>query len=199
MKGLLPLFLALLLCVLISGCKSESVAVEVPLAPATMQSNLGPGDIFQLEIVGESDLPTQYQVAADGTVSFPYIGLMAVSGLEPQELAAKVKQDLIEKEILLSPSVIVSVQEYRSKRVSILGEVNKPGSFPVTPQMTLLQLVSQAGGLSSLALVSRVNLTRTTGKDVVTVTINIQDIYEGRTRDVLLQAGDKIYVHERVF
>ena len=181
------------------ACTSKAPPSEVPLAPATMQSDLGPGDIFQMEIVGESELPTKYQVAADGTVSFPYVGLIDVDGLEPQQLAARLKRALIEEDILVDPSVIVSVQEYRSKRVAILGEVKKPGSFMLTPQMTLLQLVSQAGGLSTLAQVSRVNLTRTTGDDVVTVTINIQDIYEGRTRDIILQAGDKVFIHERVF
>ncbi len=193
------LFLGSIFVLTSGACQRESTPPEVPLVAATMQSNLGPGDIFQLEIVGEKDLPKQYQVAADGSVSFPYIGLISVAGLEPQQLAAKVKQRLIGLDILLNPTVIVRVQEYRSKRVSILGEVKKPGSFSLTPQMSLLQLVSQAGGLSSLAQEARVNLTRTTGADVVTVTINIQDIYEGRTRDVILQAGDKVYVHERVF
>ena len=65
--------------------------------------------------------------------------------------------------------------------------------------MTLLQAISQAGGLTSLANVSRVNLTRTSEGKAMTVVVNIEAIYEGDVADVPLQPGDRVFVHERTF
>lgn len=169
------------------------------LEPPSEHTSLGPGDIFHLEIVGERDLPVEYQVARDGTVTLPYIQTLEVVGLEPQEVAALVRERLIEKQILTDPSVVVTVKEYRSKRVTLLGQVQKPGSFPLAPDMTLLQAISLAGGMTSIAHAKRVNLTRTTKKGTRTVVVNVEEIYEGRAPDIPLQSGDRIYVHERIF
>jgi polysaccharide export outer membrane protein len=152
-----------------------------------------------MEIVGEKDLPEEYQVAADGTVTFPYIHVMKVAGLEPQQVSQNIRQALIDKRILTDPSVVVSVIEYRSKTVTILGQVQKPGSFPLSPGMTLLQVVSMAGGFTAIAQKSRVNLSRMKDGKAHTVVIDVEKIYEGTSEDIFLQSGDRIYVHERVF
>src|SRR5690606_811691 len=155
---------------------------------------LGPGDIFNLEIVGEKDLPTEYQVASDGTVTLPYIHGVEVAGLEPQQVAAVVRERLMAEKILTDPSVVVTVKEYRSKRVTLLGQVQKPGSCPPSPDMTLLQALSLAGGMTSIGHATRVNLTRRTKKGTKTVIVNVEEIYEGRAPDILLQSGDSVYV-----
>lgn len=169
------------------------------LEPPSEHTTLGPGDIFNLEIVGEKDLPTEYQVASDGTVTVPYIHGVEVAGLEPQEVATLVRERLMERKILTDPSVVVTVKEYRSKRVTLLGQVQKPGSFPLAPGMTLLQAISLAGGMTSIAQASRVNLTRKTKNGTRTVVVNVEEIYEGRASDIPLQAGDSVYVRERIF
>lgn len=177
-----------------------SASQEPPkLAAATENTTLGPGDIFRMEIVGEQEIPTEFQVAADGTVTFPYVHVMKVSGLEPQEVSRMVREALMEKKILTDPSVIVSVTEYRSKIVTVLGQVQKPGSFPLAPGMTLLQALSMAGGFTAIAQKSRVNLARVRDGKAKTVVVDVEDIYEGSEEDIYLQSGDRIYVHERVF
>ena len=110
-----------------------------------------------------------------------------------------VRDKLIEKNILTDPSVVISVKEYSSKRVTVLGQVQKPGSFPLTPGLSLVQAVSLAGGFTSIANKDRVNLTRRTKTGTRTVVLSIDAIMEGRSADIPLQAGDSIYVHERVF
>jgi len=189
----------LLLTMLVLACEKETRPTRTSLSAPTDKTTLGPGDQFRLQIVGEKDLPTDYQVAADGTVTLPYVQVIQVAGLEPHEVAAKVREQLIEKDILTDPSVVVTVLEYRSKRVTVLGQVQKPGSFPLEPGMTLLQAISLAGGLTSLANVQRVNLTRTSSSEANTVVVNIEAIYEGVDQDIPLQPGDRIFVHERVF
>lgn len=189
----------ILLMMLCAACSSHRDNSHVVLDPPTDQTTLGPGDVFQLQIVGEKDLPLEYQVASDGTVNLPFVHTLAVAGLEPQEVEQLVRERLIELQILSDPSVVVTVKEYQSKRVSVLGQVQKPGSFPFTSGMTLIQVISLAGGLTAIAEADRVNLTRHSKSGSRTVVLSLEAITEGRSPDIPLQAGDRIFVHERIF
>ncbi|HEY6727221.1 MAG TPA: polysaccharide biosynthesis/export family protein, partial [Polyangiaceae bacterium] len=184
----------------VPGCASSPPPSQLPLSPAAERTTLAPGDVFQLKIVGEKDLPEEYQVASDGTVDLPYIHTLEVTGLEPQEVARLIRTRLIEGKILSDPAVVVSVKEYVSKRITLLGEVQKPGSLPVSPGLTLIQAVSMAGGLTSIANKEQVRLTRM-GKNGTTntVVLDIGAITEGNAPDIPLQPGDRIYVKERIF
>ena len=186
-------------CSVLASCGSSSNNSHVNLPPPKDQSAVGPGDVFHMEIVGEKELPSEYQVASDGTVDLPYIQRVKVEGLEPQEISNLVRKRLVEQKILTDPSVIITVKEYNSKKVTLLGQVAKPGSFPFAPGLTLIQAVSLAGGLTSIANTDRVNLTRKDKQGARTVVVSVDAITEGRSPDIPLQAGDQIYVHERIF
>jgi polysaccharide export outer membrane protein len=160
---------------------------------------IGPGDVFTMEIVGEKDLPREFQVASDGTADLPYVQTVEVAGLEPQEVSRVVRQILIDKKVLVDPIVVVQVKEYNSRSVILLGQVAKPGSFPLTPGLTLLQAISLAGGLTQIANDDRVSLTRKVGKSTKTIVLSVDRITEGQAEDVPLAAGDRIYVYERLF
>lgn len=188
------------LAIFISSCGPRPDNSRVNLPAPVESTAVGVGDLFTLQVVGEKDLPQDYQVAPDGTVDLPFVGRLEVKGLEPQEIAKLVKKELMEREILTNPDVIVSVTEYRSRRVTVLGQVQKPGSFPHTAGMTLLQAVSLAGGFTSIANLDRVNLTRGKAEGgTTTVVISANAIMEGKSVDFPLQAEDRIYVYERVF
>src|SRR5690606_36356261 len=77
------------------SCQRPARPSQGVLSAPTDKTTLGPGDRFRLQIVGEKDLPTEYQVAADGTVTLPYIQNVAVAGLEPNEVAALVRERLV--------------------------------------------------------------------------------------------------------
>lgn len=190
------------LCLMLAwvvACGASSHPHSSNLAPPTERNVLGPGDTFTLEIVGEKDLPHEYQVASDGTVDLPYVHTLKVSDLEAQEVARLVRDHLISEKVLSDPSVVVQVKEYASRHVTVLGQVAKSGSFPLVPGMSLIQAISQAGGLTAVASGSHVNLTRKTAKGQQTVEVDVEAINEGKAPDVPLQAGDQIYVHERLF
>jgi polysaccharide export outer membrane protein len=190
----LVLFLLLLV-----GCGGGAGSQPVVLPAPSEKTVIGPGDVFTLQIVGEKDLPSEFQVASDGTADLPYVQTIAVAGLEPQEVARIVRKLLIEKRVLTDPIVVVRVKEYNSRSVIVLGQVAKPGSFPLTPGLTLLQVISQAGGLTAIANDDRVSLTRKAGNSTKTVVISFDRITEGKAQDVPLEAGDRIYVYERLF
>ncbi|AKT43211.1 uncharacterized protein CMC5_074420 [Chondromyces crocatus] len=158
------------------------------------------GDEFELRVVGEEKLPTVFTVAPDGTVDVPYIKRIKVAGLEPQEIAALVRARLMEEQYFIDPSVSVSVKAYKSKRIEVLGQVQKPGSFPLESGMTLLRAISLAGGFNSVANRDKITIRRRSkdGKTVVD-TVSADDISDNRIPDIPLQAGDSIDVKQRVF
>ena len=191
-------FLALV-AVTAAACGGGGGAQRVSLPAPSEKTVIGPGDVFILEIVGEKELPREFQVASDGSVHLPYVHTIQVGGLEPQEVARVVRQLLIEKKVLLDPVVVVQVKEYNSRSVIVLGQVAKPGSFALTPGLTLLQVISQAGGLTAIANDDRVSLTRKVGASTKTIVLSVDRITEGEAQDVPLQASDRIYVYERLF
>ena len=125
----------LCLCVVFAcACSSSQGAHRSNLAPPTERYVLGPGDTFTLEIVGEKDLPHEYQVASDGTVDFPYVHTLKVADLEAQQVARLVRERLIAEKVLSDPSVVVQVKEYASRHVTLLGQVSQTGQLPAAPR-----------------------------------------------------------------
>jgi polysaccharide biosynthesis/export protein VpsN len=170
------------------------------LPPAQASYTLGPGDRFEMVIVGEEKLPKEFTVAPDGTVDLPWIGRQKVDGLEPQEVSTLVAGELVKQQYLREPSVVVNVKEFGSKRVLVGGQVNKPGDMPYSPGLSLNQIVSKAGGFTQSANRNNVLVTRKLRDGTTkTVSFSVDAISEGRSPDVPLQAGDSIYVDERSF
>jgi protein involved in polysaccharide export with SLBB domain len=170
------------------------------LPPPQQSTLIGPGDLFKVSVLGEKDLPGEYRVQPDGTIDFPYLNRVSVAGLEPQQIVDLIRKGLVEKKILVDPQVTLVVTQYNSKKVSIVGAVNKPGSFPWTEGMKLIDAISQAGGLTSIADGDHVLITRSVAPNrTVTATVSVDDITDGKLGDILLQAGDTIKVDQRVF
>jgi len=192
------LVLVALLVSSLIGCGSTPHRVDLP-APIE-STTVGIGDVLEMQIVGEDKLPTTFVIASDGTVDLPYVKRVKVAGLEPQEIAQLVRAKLMEGQILTDPSVSVSIKEYNSKKIEILGEVQKPGSFALQPGMTLLRAVSLAGGFTSIANKDRVIIRRRVEKTKTKAAIvSVDDIMDNRADDIPLQAGDTIDVKQRAF
>jgi len=165
-----------------------------------MSTDVGPGDLFEVSIVGEKDIPKEFRVQPDGTIDFPYLDRIKVAGLEPQQIEELLKTGLVERKILEHPQVSVLVHQYASKKVNIVGAVQKPGTVSWSDGLKLVEAISLAGGLAALADGDRVRITRLVGPNkTVTSTVSIDDITDGRLADVPLQAGDTIKVDQRVF
>lgn len=181
------------------GCASDQKLKTTSFPPPSEKTTVGPGDIFTLQIVGEKELPAEFQVASDGTADLPFLQRVHVAGLEPQDIARVVREQLIAKKFLVDPVVVVQVREYHSRTVILLGQVAKPGSFPLTPGLTLMQAISLAGGLTAIADDDKVTLTRKVEGGTKTVRVSVDAITDGDAQDVPLQAGDRVYVYERLF
>lgn len=181
------------------GCASAPVR-PVNLPPPVETNTLGPEDVFEVYVYDEPSMSKPFKVAPDGTIDFPLVGTVEVEGKEPQEVAAILRTQLRDKQILKNPSVSVSVKEVNSKKFAVFGQVQKPGQFPMTPGTTVTMAISLAGGFTQIADRDRITVTRKVGKaKVVRVVFSVAAITEGKINDVPLQAGDTIYVEERVF
>jgi polysaccharide export outer membrane protein len=182
-----------------AGCARSHVG-GVNLPPPSMSTDVGPGDIFEVSIVGEKDIPKEFRVQPDGTVDFPYLDRIVVAGLEPQQIEETIKTGLLDRKILAHPEVSIVVRQYYSKKVNIVGAVQKPGTVPWSDGMKLVEAISLAGGLAPLSDGDHVRITRQVGGNkTVTSIVSVDDITDGRLADIPLQAGDTIKVEQRVF
>jgi protein involved in polysaccharide export with SLBB domain len=182
------------------ACFPAGPVKQPKLPPPVETSSLGPGDVIEVSVYDEPSLSKPFKVAPNGTIDFPLVGALEVEGKEPQEVAELIKVRLRDGKILKAPSVSVLVKEVNSKKVAVFGQVQKPGQFPMTEGMTIVQVITLAGGFTSLADRDRVTLNRRVSKEkVVRVVFSVAAITEGKMNDIPLQSGDTIYVEERTF
>lgn len=180
------------------GCTHTAKPVDLP-APYDSTA-LGVGDVFELQIVGEEKVPTQFKIASDGTVMLPMVKRVKVAGLEPQKVEDVVVQKLKDDGLLTDAVVTIKVLEYNSKRIEIIGEVQKSGSFPLEPKMSLMRLIALAGGFNPMARRDKISIRRQLRDgSVVAAEVNVDDIMANAIPDVPLQAGDSVSVPQRVY
>lgn len=170
------------------------------LPPIEISGRVGAGDKLEISVVGEKDLPPEYPIYSDGTIEFPYLAPIKVEGMEPQQIAGVVRAKLIEAKILTNPQVRVAVKQYASRKVNVIGQVQKPGPVIWFEGITLFDAISQAGGFTALADQNHVQLTRRlgTGK-LVRVEVSVPAIADGAQNDIPLSPDDKIFVDAKVF
>ena len=111
---------------------------------------VGPLDVLDVRIFDQPDLSGTYHVAIDGSVSFPLIGRISVGHQTLRQIEDVLRERLADG-YLRNPRVNVTVTEYRSRRVFVLGEVRRPGAYPLTAPMTVVELLALAGGHTELA------------------------------------------------
>jgi len=163
---------------------------------------IGPKDVLKVIVFGHDDLTRTASVGADGRLSFPLIGDVPAAGLTPSELASRI-QALLAKDYLVDPQVTIAVHEYRSQRVFVLGEAEKPGTYALTGQVSLVDVLSQAGGPAKGAgrqvIVVRAPKAEAPvapgASGATTFTVSLKKLLEGdRSENLILQNGDTVYI-----
>jgi polysaccharide export outer membrane protein len=134
---------------------SSNIPVRTTQAPpATLQAPqdivIGSEDLLEVSVFELPQFNTTARVQGDGTITMPLVGSIEVRGLKKRDVEAKIASALQAKYVN-NANVSVNVKEYKSRQVSLLGEVKQPGAYYVMSQRTLLQLLSEAGGLSPSA------------------------------------------------
>ncbi|MDE3109847.1 MAG: polysaccharide biosynthesis/export family protein, partial [Acidobacteriota bacterium] len=110
---------------------------------------IGAQDVVDVDVWKEQELTRTVEVRPDGKISLPLLNDIQAAGLTPMQLAATITEGL--KKFITDPQVTVIVTKINSQRVYILGEVSKPGAYPLLPGMNVLQALSSAGGFTMFA------------------------------------------------
>ena len=184
--------------------KNPSIAAASPTAPgpAVAEQQLaleavGPGDMVRVTVFRNPDLTTEARVTDQGTIVFPLIGEVQVAGLTPQQAGKLIGDRLSRGKFVVNPEVQLSIATVNSRQVSVLGNVNKPGRYPIdTVNRRVTDFVAAAGGMAAA------------GSDIVTI-VQVRNGKETKTdvdlasmfrngnlgANMELAPGDTIFVH----
>lgn len=153
---------------------------------------IGVDDSLFISVWKEPDLSSQVTVRPDGVITLPLINDVPVVGLSPKELQDLLTEKL--KAFVNEPQVTVVVRDIRSRKVFLVGQVGKPGSFQLSGNMTLLELLAQAGGLGQFAKSESIYILRNQNGQQVRLPFKYKRVLQGKDPDVLLLPGDRIVV-----
>lgn len=183
------------------GCgPGASAANQIRLPDTPIEdTTLGPGDLFDIRVYGEKELSSAYRVASDGTIDFPLIGTIVVNGLTPSAVKQLIEKELIDGQFLKRPQVSILVKEYTSKKISVFGQVKKPGTFSYQEGMGVVEAISIAGGFTAMARTDDTTVTRVVKGEKRKYKVPVEEIGEGRASDFVLRPGDIVFVPERIF
>ncbi|MFH1645040.1 MAG: polysaccharide biosynthesis/export family protein [Candidatus Omnitrophota bacterium] len=168
----------------------------------TAEYRLQPTDLLSITIHNHPDLNTKTRISNDGNITFPLVGQIAAAGSTINELEEQLRF-LLEKDYLHSAQVLVFIEVYHPRQVSVIGEVNKPGKYdmPDEKSMTLLEAIAMAEGFTKDALLAKVKIMRTMGGNRQTIIVNVKDITgkDADDNDILLEPDDVVVVPESFF
>jgi protein involved in polysaccharide export with SLBB domain len=185
-----------------SGCAGRQRPSEpTELAPEPVvgyDERLGVDDVFVVRVVGELEISGEYRVGADGTIDYPYIGRVQVLGMRPSEVQEELTRKL-KSGYFRNPQLAVVVLTWNSRKVSVLGQVARPGPLTYFPRMTIVDAIAGAGGFTPSAAKNSVRLRRELNGKVDTRNYRVSDISEGRSPNVIMLPGDLLVVDERMF
>ncbi|CAL60908.1 putative polysaccharide export protein [Herminiimonas arsenicoxydans] len=175
-----------MLMVLMVTVGSWTYAADVPL---------GPGDVLKITVFGNPDLTLETRVSEAGSISYPLVGDVKVGGLSSNEAERKIAELLDKGGFVRKPQVNLMVTEMQSQQVSVLGQVNKPGRYPVDGKRSLTDILALAGGANEEAG-DTVILTHTqdgkTSKEIIDLLELVRSGDPAKNRQ--LTAGDSLFV-----
>lgn len=163
---------------------------------AAPEYKLGPGDAIKVQVYQNPDLSVEARVSESGSISYPLVGNVAIGGMSISDAEKRIAQALQRAQILKQPQVNIVLLQVRGNQVTVLGQVQKPGRFPLeTTTVRVSDMLAAAGGVTP------------TGDDVLVVSgqrdgkpfrksIDIPTLFKGTATDddVVLHPGDTIYV-----
>jgi len=157
---------------------------------------IGPRDLLELTVIGFEDVNKRYRVSEEGKINLPYLGDVEVEGMTRGELEKKLIQLLQEQNYMQTPQVSVLIVEFQSKRVYLLGAVGTTGPYELLGRLTLLKLLSQAGGLTPEAGNEIIITRQLPGGSKTSLKISVEDlILKGDPNlDIPLQPDDIINI-----
>jgi polysaccharide export outer membrane protein len=177
---------------------SEETATQHPETKAETPADptyiIGPTDILEIQVWKEPDFSRQALVRPDGKITLPLIGDIHVSSMTTMALKELLTEQL--KDFIESPEVTVILVESHSKNFYIIGKINRPGTYPLMKDMTVLQAISVAGGLGEWADADSIRIIRKSGGKEKILHFDYKKVISGKKleQNIVLQPNDTIVV-----
>lgn len=151
---------------------------------------IGPEDLLLIRVWREPELSGQFPVRPDGFISLPLVNEVQAAGITPERLSAAIAKGL--GRYMTQPEVSVAVLQVNSKKYFIIGEIQKPGSYPLTVPTTVLEALVNAGGFRDFANPKKIVVMRGNER----FKFNYKEVIAGKKleQNILLESGDQIIV-----
>jgi len=153
---------------------------------------IGFGDQLQISVWHEHDLSLSVVVRPDGQITIPLLNDIYVVGQTPKELAALITEKL--KPYINEPQVTVSVSAIQSRKVYLIGQVTRQGSWVLNDKKSVLELITEAGGLGPFAKSNSIYVLRVVDGKETRIPFHYKKVVSGREPDVDLIPGDRVIV-----
>jgi len=194
--------LTLLSSVLVAGLSAAPALAQGPL-PSVASSRpsvatnatdykLVVGDKLRVEVYRDAQMSQSLQIRPDGKITLPLVGDVAAAGKTPAALRDTLTTSL--KEFITNPVVTVIVVEAQPQTVSVIGEVNSPGTHPIKAQTTVIEALALAGGFKDFANTKNIVIQRATMTGVKALKFNYKDAIKSEGKPMCVEPGDVIIV-----
>jgi polysaccharide export outer membrane protein len=180
---------------------AEPAPVGAAIDKSASDYRISPDDLIDMRVFQESDLDSVIRISSDGTANFPLIGNVALGGKTIPDAVSTLEKRYHDG-YLVNPQVTLTLREYAKKRYTVLGQVQKPGSYTIegSEQITLLQAIGIAGGYTRSADSGHVLVKRTESGKEKLIKINAKKMANGTAEGAfILQPGDVVTVEESIF
>lgn len=179
-----------------AGLSSPPTTASPPSVPAVDANYvIGADDVLAVDVWREHELSRVLSVRPDGKISLPLVGELKVAGQTPLQLQGTLTARL--KEYIEHPEVTVMVQETRSQKFNVVGEVQRPGEFGFGHPVTILDAIALAGGLRDFAKAKKMYVIRTASDgSQQRLYVNYKDVVKGKKprENIVLQSYDTVVV-----
>jgi polysaccharide export outer membrane protein len=179
-----------------SATQVGNLSTNTPTAPLTLPKDyvIGVEDVLNVVFWRDKDLSAEVVVRPDGKISLPMLNDVAAAGMTAEQLAAEVRKAAAK--FIRDPGATVIVKEVRSRKVYVVGEVSKPGTFLLAADMNVLQAIAAAGGFVEGANRSNVVVVRNENGEERRYKFNYDDVVRGKNvkQNIRLVPGDTILV-----
>lgn len=153
---------------------------------------LGPGDLVRVSVFGYPDMTADVRVDEFGSIRFALVGSLTVEGRSTREVETLLARRLADEGFIRNPQVSVLITEYLSRKVAVMGEVARPGQYPLTQSKRVLDLLAEAGGVVTGLASDKAALLRADGSKVA---IDLFELFQGNPEhNVGVLPGDTLYV-----
>jgi polysaccharide export outer membrane protein len=175
--------------------RDNGAAVKAPpsaAVPSNTDYIIGPDDVLAINVWKEPDVSRAVPVRSDGKITLPLIGDVDAVGATPGQLQAKLEKQLAE--YISNPSVTVIVQEAKSHKFNVIGQVNKPGTYVISGSMTILDAIALSGGFREWAKTNSIYILRTEPGGEQKIHINYKKVLSGKAPAMPLKIHDTVVV-----